>query len=407
MSDNEIVHRYTRQFSECCRHVSLDPESTHAIRKLVCLNLRATSPREFYAAAFASMPPEERFVDWDKIAGTHRFLQDSQFWITMLKTYCDVKAFDTTTDMKASIKQHKLLVWITESLVRNRITVSWKDTVFLFLLINIARAPSLNISKLFLSGLLGRDVDKECVTLIGDVADARYTNDEFLSTMRWILNECIYEKTEELGTMVQKIQHHNLGVKEIFAVRALKMTSGRLRLRDRLAGKKRTQVITERNTFESFQADANFASNVSYHTKLRLYMLMSQRSIDKAVIFDAVFPDYLRYVLEKPSVESPDVAVINETIGKIRYMQAPFPLLSQFYEQCFKSIAFTQKNAISLSTIMQLYVSIYQDPKIWQECWTFILPVMNSQVVRDVDIFRQKHPVLDNTAFAYALNTVK
>lgn len=407
MVDNDIVHRYTRQLYECCRHISLDTENKYTIRKLVCLNLRCTNTQQFYRNIFDTLPESELFVDWDKLASTHKFLQDSQFWITMLQTYCDIQKFDTNADMKVTVKQHKLLVWLTESLVRNRITVSWKDTVFLFLLINIARVPSLNVSKLFLSSLLNRDVDKECIKLIAEIADARYTNEELLSTMKWILNECVCENENAVTNMIQKIQHHNLGVKELFAVRTLRISSGRLRLRDRLAGKKRSQVITERNTFESFQADANFASNVSYHTKLRLYMLMSQRCLDKAKIFEKVFPDYLRYILEKPAIESPDVTVINEAISKIRYMQAPFTLLTQFYEQCFKSIAFTQKNAISLTTIMQLYIAIYQDTKIWQECWTCILPIMNSQVVRDVETFRQKHSTADNDAFAYALSTIK
>lgn len=430
MSANELLYRYTKHFYDCCKHIALDAEDPMAIRKLVALNMRVVDVQRHYLDVFSDVGEENLFVDWEKMTSTHRFLQDSNLWISILENYISIKPAETSLEVKSNRRQFRAINEITESLARNRITISWKDTVFLFLLLNIARVPSLHVSKTFLSKVLGREVDKECTALIGDIADARYTPAEFMACVRWVFFECIGEQTSELEANIQKINKHSMGVREIFAVRNMRINTGRLRLRDRLNGKRRQQALVECNTFQAFESNVNFSSNVSYHTKLKLYLLMSQWCVDKNASFEGVFPEYLRYVLEvpstpplpirphvaptdclccpqHPSIENPDVKTINEAISKIKYTQAPFTQLSQFYEQCFRSIAFARKNAISLSTIMQLYVAIYQNQKIWQDCWTYIFPVKNAQVVRDIETFRQKNPVIDHAQFQYALSTIK
>ena len=88
------------------------------------------------------------------------------------------------------------------------------------------------------------------------------------------------------------------------------------------------------------------------------------------------------------------------------YTKHPFPLLTAFHGKCFASIAFTNKHALSLSHVMQLYVAIYQSTDIWQECWTHVLPVMNAQLVRDIEHFRAQNPQMDSAAFMYALQNI-
>lgn len=69
----------------------------------------------------------------------------------------------------------------------------------------------------------------------------------------------------------------------------------------------------------------------------------------------------------------------------MQYTRSPFPQLKEFHAKCFSSVAFSNKHSLSLTEIMQLYVAAYQAADIWQECWTHILPVMNAQLVRDIE----------------------
>jgi hypothetical protein len=90
----------------------------------------------------------------------------------------------------------------------------------------------------------------------------------------------------------------------------------------------------------------------------------------------------------------------------MQYARTPFQLLAEFHTKCFASVAFTNKQSLSLTQIMQLYVAVYQTPGIWQECWTHILPVMNAQLVRDLESFRTHNPQMDTPAFVYALQNL-
>lgn len=55
---------------------------------------------------------------------------------------------------------------------------------------------------------------------------------------------------------------------------------------------------------------------------------------------------------------------------------------------------------------MQLYVSVYQQPDIWKDCWTFLLPVMNTQLVWDIENFKLARPAMDVEAFMYSLQNL-
>lgn len=405
MATTEFSLRLVKQFYECCRHLALNPESPYAIRKLLVLNMRCNTgkTKSFYEKVMEHLDEEELFVDYGKLVATYRYLENSQFWIHMLQKFCSIQ----TTQKNIAQRKCNLLLLLNDCMVKHKISISWENTLRFFLLINIERMPSLSVSKMFLSGLLQTDRDKECSELVAAIADFRYTDEEYLETVQFVVNECLQEDTESLLQFYSKIDNHNLEVKGLFSVKSVRITSGRIRLRERLKQKQRNKVMSDHNTFDSFQVVANFASNTSYNSKLALYFLFSQPTIDLPNVFHAVFPQHLDHVLKMKKVETPEIAKINEAISKICYTKAPFSELMQFHEQCFRSIAFTQKDSLSLSTIMQLYVCIYQNASFWQECWVFVLPVMNSQVIRDIDTFRKQQPLMSEDAIIYALKSIR
>eukprot|EP00961_Rhodomonas_salina_P019940 268268-Rhodomonas_salina.5 len=369
--------------------------------------MRAISPKFFFERVFKHIDDTNNYVDWAKTANINKYLQDAAFSINITQQYLEFKSMGSHKEADASTAKYPIINSLMKSMVKHHLTMLWSDTLMLFVLINIERVSGLVMCNEFINSRLNREVKNECMQLMADVADERYTEDEYANTIIWIFKDCTVEKTSYLQENIQRIVSQQQTQREAFIVRNINMNSGRLRLRDRLLNKKAKQSFSEQHSFQAFQTNANFASNVSYNTKLKLYMLLSQNNLDKESIFKQVLPKFLNYTLAMPPVTSPEETYIKEAITKMSYTKAPFERLSIFYEKCFKSIAFSHKNALSLTTIMQLYVACYQNENIWQSCWMHILPVMNSQVIRDIENFKSTYPSLDNDAFTYVLASIR
>lgn len=412
MSSDTNSIRFVKQFYDCCIHLALDITQPEIIQRFICINIRLRQTEQgvcdtLHDTIFQTSDKKKMFVDWDKTKDTYKMLSDSAFWIFLFETYCNVKEIENSKQVDSTLAKMKCVEIVEKSLKKNNIAVSWKNTIFLFLLINVARVSSINVTTMFLSKILKEKVEKKCINFIGDIADTRYTEEDYVLAMEWVLKKCITVDNGKLADDLNKIQSQNAQNRDFFAVRNVHINSGRIRLRDRLANMQNKQTFTEYDTFESFQININFASNVSYHVKLKIYMIMSQENLDRQSIFKQIFPENLHYVLSYPPVNEPEIKILNETIGKIRYTQAPFPALTRFYEECFKSISLSNKSNLSLSTIMQLYMCIYQKKKIWQKCWMHILPVMNAQIIRDVEHHLLQAPQIDVDGFVYALQSFK
>jgi hypothetical protein len=61
--------------------------------------------------------------------------------------------------------------------------------------------------------------------------------------------------------------------------------------------------------------------------------------------------------------------------------------LNHFRTRCFCSFASHQKQNLSLTEVLKLYVAAYQIKTMWKQLWTTIYPVMSPQIIRDVETF--------------------
>ena len=182
---------------------------------------------------------------------------------------------------------------------------------------------------------------------------------------------------------------------------------GRPRLRDRVTSELRTeerkaQVDTQLDTWESyggFSHKHQFPPTLSEKVRSKLYFLASQTRWDWAKYVEMVLPSggpLCVKVIGHP-ITQPDLPVILRVIeGLSMDGSAPFPLMTEFRKACFQSFPVTAVQKMTLSQILQLYVAAYQSPVIWKELWKHLVGVISVQIIRDVDLFVEKHP------FAYA-----
>lgn len=55
----------------------------------------------------------------------------------------------------------------------------------------------------------------------------------------------------------------------------------------------------------------------------------------------------------------------------------------------------THVQRMTLSQILQLYVSAYQAPPIWKEAWKHVVGVISVHIIKDVELFVATRPFSD------------
>ena len=133
---------------------------------------------------------------------------------------------------------------------------------------------------------------------------------------------------------------------------------------------------------------------------------MSQKALDVDIVLNTVLPLEVVKRVKDVRIDTPCFQTIAKFIDIVQFTKPPFDTLKQFHGSCFKSIAFSSRHTMTITHLVQLYISIYQHRSIWKECWTRVLPVMNAQLVRDVEVFREKYPTMDMENFIHVLKTL-
>lgn len=172
------------------RHVSVDMRTGDSVCHLICLSLRTNKTRELFETVFGT----DVFVDWAKVSSLRKHANTSALWVDVLTTLCDITVPPKTDAAIATLSRPLHVLMCT--LVKEGLTIDWPNVIRVFLLMNIDGLTSLYTLDMFLSKLLGRDVNKECMRVLASLADQRTSDEEFASTVNFTLRQCVRLKTE-------------------------------------------------------------------------------------------------------------------------------------------------------------------------------------------------------------------
>jgi len=354
---------FLKRYLEYCKHLSWSPTATHSVRKMLCINLRTTDVMDAYEQVFYTLPPADLYANPKILPEINRWLQDSNMWIYLLEHFLFLNDVSTSNGFN---KQENMLKQFSVLLEESQIFLnSWRETLILYLLVNISCVPSANVCKVYVSKVLKKDKTAQCTLFLQKFADMRQTREEYIDTFRFLLNECFTEndakKVEMYNESIKKMQRST----EFWEQKTMQACKGRLRLRDRLAQTRKDAetIVRAYETFDAFQENLSFSSNVSYSSKLAFYFLACQLNAPIKEIMKNVKMRHVKSesVSKLKVIQMPDTDKIQEFIAKIRYVGAPDPLMTEFHGICLRSLSLTVRNTLSLSTIMQLYVCIYQN----------------------------------------------
>jgi len=399
---------FFKNYLDCCKHLSWSPTDEFSIRKLICVNLRTTEVMDTYEKILHTVGTESLYYDPKMLLRIRPFLEDSNLWIYLMTSFYKFKDVTTCSGFNGAKKP---LMMFSKSLEESGIVFpSWCEILILYILVNIDCVPSANICQIYVSRVMKKEKTTECILFLQKYADMRQTREEYINTFSFLMNECFTEEKHKKIEMVNINNKRSERDRDFWAKKTIEMNGGRLRLRERLKNAKKNagNVVQSHETFDAFQDTLSFSSHVSYNSKLAFYFLACQQNVSLKEIMETVQMRHVKseMVSKLTVIKAPELNKIQEVIAKIRYFGAPEPLITEFYDVCLRSVSLTTKNTLSLSTIIQLYICIYQNEVTWKECWTNVLPIMNAQVIRDIETFRKTHPSIDKNLLARAFSTV-
>lgn len=389
------------QYIDFCKHLAIESTEHSSVLKLICSNLRSTDKRELFRVVFKGLDEDACFLDWGKVPVVSRMASNASFWVHVCSRYL---VFPETRNRKFD----SLLVSTLErNLSDAQINVGWPDVARILLLMNIDCIQGLYSVNLFLNSRFSSKMNTQCMKLMSLMADSRFTFEDHANAMHWVLTQCCVPSTDTLRGDVHRAFAKQQQTREAMAVKSVHSALGRPRLRDRLAGIKLgdRNSCMHTNSFEWFKTRASFSSMVSYNTQIKAYFVMAQTAMDVKAVTASLFSLHVVEAISEMPVESPETSMLNEVISRVVYTKQPFKQLVQFHSDCFGSIASSHKNRLTLTQVMQLYLTVYQKKSIWQDCWLLVVPFMNTQLVRDVDAFRAKYPAMCEADLVYAISS--
>jgi hypothetical protein len=161
------------------------------------------------------------------------------------------------------------------------------------------------------------------------------------------------------------------------------------------------QVDTLLDTWESYAGFSylhRFPPTLSEKVRSKLYFLASQTRWDWTRHVERILPagGPLCVKVASHPITQPDLQVILRVLeGLSMDGSAPFSHMTEFRKECFQSFPVSAVQRMTLSQILQLYVTSYQAQGSYKELWKELVGVISVQIIRDLETFVATHPFAD------------
>jgi hypothetical protein len=96
--------------------------------------------------------------------------------------------------------------------------------------------------------------------------------------------------------------------------------------------------------------------------------------------------------ISRIQVDVIDVGCVCDVLRNLRKYNGEIACLIDFRHKCLFGINEKTRQEISLTQVMQLYISIYQHPSIVESCWRQIVPIFNHTIRTNIEEFKNKNP---------------
>ena len=133
---------------------------------------------------------------------------------------------------------------------------------------------------------------------------------------------------------------------------------------------------------------ANFPITTSLYVQKLLYFICVQtQTVDVKEYQDIFHVDLLRRV-SGMKVHDIDVGCIIDVMGNLRTYNGEITNLIDFRHKCLFGINEKTRQDLTLTNVLQLYISMYQHPSVVEACWRHVVPVFNHTIRTNIEEFK-------------------
>lgn len=409
--------------------IELGKETVHSsVQAVVIVCLKFVDRR----ALLESVLPGQ-FIDWgyvegQRASGVRNHLGDSVVWITLmsflhfrhhgLSDTVLLREYPLLHGICAALRSTKCMdpkSGGTGPTFRKQATdqLDFDDVCKIFLLVNLEDIPSKHVVDMYTTGRMKSNPGIATGAIVAAIADMRHSMEEYASTLAFVLS-LMHGDCEGLLQLLHHYQLRAADTKQTWILKQSHCRSARPSLRRTLerlsvsAGQRSAQDGTASAagdseagemdggicTLDHFCDAVRFPNSMSRLLRIRCYLLASQ--IPGHLPFGdhaaALVPPALARVISAHPVVFPCLQDLCQSIETLAMTQEPFPELSLFRRDCFMSLALSQRNGLSLTQFLHLYVCAYQRRDMWKQCWKSFYPVMSPRIAKDVEAFVSANP---------------
>jgi hypothetical protein len=153
-----------------------------------------------------------------------------------------------------------------------------------------------------------------------------------------------------------------------------------------------TKILkTSSENWSIWRSKANFPITTSTYVQKLLYFICVQIHIPDVHEYQNLFHADLLHRVSTMTVHEIDVGCVIEVLGNLRTYNGEISNLIDFRHKCLFGVNEKMRQEITLTKVLQLYISIYQHPSIIESCWRHVVPVFNHTIRMNIEEFKNQN----------------
>jgi len=399
-----ISNKVTGQYIKTCKDIGVDYEHIASITAFIICNMKGITHSEVFERIFNAKRIEVPFVDWgwareNIVDCNQNSLGDTSCWLTFLHNIHFTEEVQTEVEALGYFSTFRSLLRGVGFVGPDEIWVT--DVIKVYLLLNIVGLTGYHAMERYLDEIIGGNIRTRCLQFTAKLGDQRFTTEEYNEAAVTILG-CI----TVAPTFQSDIQVYMFTKQEIdkqMKQKEIEVYQGRPRLTTYLKDIKaesRTAISAQNmHTFDVWMNFVKFPNTISKKTRHSVYLLMSMPTVNHHEWINRCLTKDLASTIVNNPVINPEYSVICNIISNIDFRSHAFLELAKFKDECLDGLSQKNMKEMTLSRLLQLYVSAYQVKHIWKDCWRHVLPVLSFPVIQSVETFVGQNPINEAELF--------
>lgn len=149
---------------------------------------------------------------------------------------------------------------------------------------------------------------------------------------------------------------------------------------------------TSSENWSIWRSQANFPITTSTYVQKLLYFICVQVYPPDVQTYEGLFHEDLLQRVSAMKVHDIDVTCVIEVMDNLRTYNGEISNLIDFRHKCLFGINEKARQQLTLTNVLQLYISIHQHPSIIETCWRHVIPMFNHTIRMNIEEFKAQHP---------------